>query len=154
MFRYAAGREGCCRPISLACVGRTRSVLATLGLPLLAACVLSPSTLLRLQAALQGVGPELRALSRPKLLRFGFQVLHKSPDSVGPAFCAFPHWRSSGSQELDERGLPRCSAPYPLQGPSLSFCVPVGCALCLFWELVSSCNPPSGCQPSRISGNL
>ena len=38
----------------------------------LTACVLSPSTLLRLQAALQGAGPELRALPRPKPLRFRF----------------------------------------------------------------------------------
>ena len=35
-------------------------------------CELSPSTLLRLQAALQGVGPELHALPRPEPLRFGF----------------------------------------------------------------------------------
>ena len=34
--------------------------------------VLPPSTLLRLQAALQGAGPELRALPRPKPLRFRF----------------------------------------------------------------------------------
>ena len=34
--------------------------------------VLSPSTLLRLQAALQGAGPELCAFPRPKLLRFRF----------------------------------------------------------------------------------
>ena len=35
-------------------------------------CVLSWSTLLRLQAALQGVGPELCALPRSKPLRFRF----------------------------------------------------------------------------------
>ena len=58
--------------MSLACVGSTRSVPATLGLPPLAACVLSPSTLLGLQAALQGAGPELPALPRPKPLRFRF----------------------------------------------------------------------------------
>ena len=34
--------------------------------------MLSPSTLLMLQAALQGVGPVLRGLPRPKLLRFRF----------------------------------------------------------------------------------
>ena len=48
--------------MSLACVGRSRSVPATLGLPPLTVSVLSPSTLLRLQAALQGAGPELRAV--------------------------------------------------------------------------------------------
>ena len=70
------GREGPCRQISLACVGSTRSVPATLGLPPLTVCVLSPSTLLRLQVALQGAGPELLAFPRPKPLRF--QVLRYS----------------------------------------------------------------------------
>ena len=36
-----------------------------------------------------------------------FQVLHKSADSVGPVFCAFPGLSSSSSQELDRRTLPR-----------------------------------------------
>ena len=50
-----------------------------------------------------------------------FPVFHKSADSVGPAFCAFPGLSSSGSQELDECTLPGCTAPYPLSGSSLSF---------------------------------
>ena len=84
---------------------------------------------------LHGSGSRLlsreRALSCmhfPGLSRSGssFRVLHKSPDSVGPAFCAFPGPSSSGIQELDERALPGCSAPHPLRGPSLSFCAPPG----------------------------
>ena len=58
--------------ITLACVGSTCSVPATLGLPWLTVHVLSPSTLLRVLAALQGLGPELCVLPRPKLLRFRF----------------------------------------------------------------------------------
>ena len=50
-----------------------------------------------------------------------FRVFHKSADSVGPAFCAFPSRSSLGSQEFDMRTLPGCGAPYPLRGPSLSF---------------------------------
>ena len=53
MFSCAVGREEHCKQIALACVGSARSVWATLGLPLLMACVLSPATLLRLQVALQ-----------------------------------------------------------------------------------------------------
>ena len=68
----AVWREGHYRQLSLVGVGSTRSVPATLGLPPLAVCVLSPSILLRLQAALQGAGPELCALPRPKPLRFRF----------------------------------------------------------------------------------
>ena len=63
-----------------------------------------------------------------------FRVLHKSADSAGPAFCAFPGPSSSGSQELDRCTLPGCGAPSPLCGPSLSFRVRWWgvCALCLF----------------------
>ena len=59
---------------------------------------------------------------------------------------------SSGSQELDGPTLPRCSAPYPLRGPSLSFHAHLLGAPCICsGELDSSCDPPSGCRPSRIS---
>ena len=54
MFSCAVGREGHCKQISLACVGSVHSVWATLGLPLLTTCVLSRSTVLGLQVALQG----------------------------------------------------------------------------------------------------
>ena len=85
----------------------------------------------------------------------GFWVLYKDTDSVGPEFCAFPCPSSSGSQELDKHTLPGHSAPYPLRGPSLSSwvrwfsvpCVPSG-------KLISGCDPPGRCQPSRISGSL
>ena len=54
LFTRAVGREEHCKQISLACVESARSVSAALGLPLLTACVLSQSTLLRLQVALLG----------------------------------------------------------------------------------------------------
>ena len=60
-FSPAAGRAGRCRQTSL-CVGSTRRVPATLGLPRTGVSVLSPSTLLRLPAALYGAGPALRAV--------------------------------------------------------------------------------------------
>ena len=85
----------------------------------------------------------------------GFQVLHKAADSVGPAFCAFPARSSSGTQELEERTLPRCRAPYPLHGPSLSFWARWSGAPCVSsGKLISGCDPPGGCQTSRISGSL
>ena len=58
MFNCAVGREGHCKQISLVCVGSARSVWATMGLPPFTACVLSPSTLLRFQVALQGNCPK------------------------------------------------------------------------------------------------
>ena len=88
-----------------------------------------------------------------------FRVLHKSADSVGPAFCAFPSLSSSGSQELDGHTLPRCLPTVrllPSAVPaSVSACtsrVHVACAYS--WDLVSSRDPPGGCRPSRISGSL
>ena len=88
-------------------------------------CVSSPSTLLRLQVALQGAGPESRAVPV-----FGYST--KAQARLGLRF--MPSWSEQlGSQELDKRTLPGCSAPYPLRGPSLSFCMQVLCALYLFW---------------------
>ena len=60
-FSRAVGRAGRCRQTSL-CVGSTPRVPATLGLPRSRVSVLSPSTLLRLPAALYGAGPALRAV--------------------------------------------------------------------------------------------
>ena len=54
LFSHAVGREEHCKQISLECVGSARSVSATLGLSPLMVCVLTQSTLLRLQVALLG----------------------------------------------------------------------------------------------------
>ena len=54
-FSPAKGRARCCRQIPL-CVDSTHRVPTTLGLPCTGVSVLSPSTLLRLQAALYGAG--------------------------------------------------------------------------------------------------
>ena len=64
------------------------------GFALLTACVLSQSTLLQLQVALQGncLKQALGCMHFPGLScsASGSQVLHKGTDSVGPVFCAFP----------------------------------------------------------------
>ena len=149
------GREGHCKHISLEYVGSTCSVSATLGLPLLTACVLSLSILLRLQVALQGAGPELHALPGVSHSDSGSRVLHKGADSVGPAFCAFPSPSSSGNQELDEHTLFRCRATSPLPVlASVSGHTRSSAPFVSSGELISGCNPPDGCQPSRISGSL
>ena len=98
-------REEHCKQILLVCVGSARSVLATLGLPLLTWCVLSQSTLLRFQVALQGTGPVLRALPRSKPLRFRFST--KAQTQLGLRFVPFPGPSSSGDQVLGERTLLR-----------------------------------------------
>ena len=74
------------------CSQCAHSVLTTLGLAWLMACVLSQSTLLRLQVALQGncLKWALGCVYFPGLIcsGSGSQVLHKGADLVGPTFCA------------------------------------------------------------------
>ena len=155
MFSRAAGREGCCRQMSLVCVGSTRSVQPHWVCPLSRhVCFPRPhcsgSRLLYREQALSCVhfpGPSRSgSVSR---------VLPKGTGSVGPVFCAFPSPSSSSSQELAERTLPGCGAPYPLRSPSLSFCACQLGAPCVYsGELVSGCDPPDRGRPSRIPGSL
>ena len=128
--------------MSLACVGSTCSVPATLGLSPLSACVLSPSTLLRLHAALQGAGPALRGLPRPKPLKFRFSGIPQKHRLGWACVLCLPWPSSSGSHELDECTLPRYSAPYPLRSPSLNFHTRLLGAPCVCsGELISSYDP-------------
>ena len=98
-----------------------------------------------------------------------FWVLHKSADSVAPAFCAFPGLSSSVSQSLGRtlplRGvpfpsaasgpgsqrlgcpLPGCGAPFPFAAPACAAGRVPAAFFCLE-QLASSRDPPGG----RISG--
>ena len=149
-FSPATGRAGHCRQILL-CVGSTHHVPATLGLPLLTGVCAFPVYTAHAPSCSIWSGPCIVCGS-------SFQVLHKCADSVVPAFCAFPGLSGSGSQGLDGHTLPRCSAPFPLRGPSLNFPAPAGwvpAAYVCSQELASSRDPPGiGCRPSRISGSL
>ena len=159
MFSHAVGREEHCKQISLACVGSSPSVSAALDLHLLTVCVLSLSTLLRLQVALQGncLRWALGCVHSPGLSHScsGSQVLPKGADLVGPVFCALPR-----SEQLRRPGTWRAHSPevvhssYHLPGPSRSISwVAVG-ACVSSGELISGCNPPSRCQLSGIPGSL
>ena len=154
MFSCAVRRKEHCKQISLACVGNAHSVWVTLGSPPLTACVLSWSTLLRLQVALQGncLKQALGFMHFPGLSRSGSRVFHKGTDSAGPAFCDLPRPSSSGDRVLGECILPRWgSASYHLPHPSRLVssvrsrstlsdvpCVSSG-------ELISGSDPPGGC---------
>ena len=157
------GREEHCKQISLACVGSARSVWATLGLPPLRACVLSQSTLLRLQVALQGNCPKwaLGFVYFPGLScsGSGSRVLHKGTDSVGHAFCALPR-----SKQLRQAGAWQVNCPrwtmhlnhLPSPGSLVSWVcckrAVSGVLRVSSGKLISGCNPPGRCQPSRIPG--
>ena len=159
------GREEHREQISLACVGRARSVWATLGLPPLTACVLSLSTQLRLQVALQGncVIWALGCVHVPGLSCSGSgpRVLHKGTDSVGPEFCALPRseqlrWPGGWWAHSPQVGGASCNLPGPSRsvswvhsGTAISGvpCVSSG-------KLISGSGPPGGCQLSRIPVRL
>ena len=125
-----AGRAGRCRQISL-CVDSAHRVLATLGLPRTGVSVLSPSTLLRLPAALYGAGPALSAVPV-------FRSFHNSADSIAPAFCVFPGLSGSGSQGLG-RTVPGCGVPFPSAAPARTAgWVPVAWFVLRSWPLATT----------------
>ena len=108
---------------------------------------------------LSKAGPWLSALPRSKLLRFrGTPQRH----TLGWAFFFVPFLgpSSSGDQVLGERTLPRCGQSCRL--PCLSCSVSWVCSWSTIsgvpcvssGELISGCDPPDGCQPSRIPGRL
>ena len=105
-FSPAAGRAGPCRQMSL-CVGSTRRVLATLGLPRTGVSVLSPSTLLRLPAALYGAGPALSAVPV-------FQSSTKARIRLCLRFVSSPVAQAARGLALS----PRARRAFSLRGPS------------------------------------
>ena len=146
----------------LQCLGHTG--FATPQPAPLTACVLSGSTLLRLQVALQGncLKWALGCVHFPGLSHSGSGswVLHKNTNSVGPVFCALPR-----SKQLRRPGAWRAhsqfgGASYHL--PSPRHLVSWVCSgstisgvLCVSSRaLISGCDPPGRCQPSRIPGRL
>ena len=119
------GRDEHYKQKSLACVRSAHSVLATLGLPLLTACVLSQSTLLRLQVALWGncLRQALGCVHFPGLSRSGSWVLYKGTDSVRHVFCAFPRseqLRRPGAWQVHSSQVGGGGASYHLPGSSCS----------------------------------
>ena len=139
------GEGGTLQQISLACVGSAHSVWATLGLPSLTMCVLSRSTLLRLQVALQGncLKQALGCVHFPgvSLSGSGSQVLHKGTDLVGPEFCALPRseqLRQPGAWQVHTPQVGKCILSPPLSQP-LGFLgsqreCHLRCATCLLWR--------------------
>ena len=136
MFTSSVVLWGGRKQISLACVGSARSAWTTLGLPSSWRHVLSWSTLLRFQVAQQGHCPKwtLCFVHFPGLScsGSGSQVLHRSTDSVGRAFCALP-W----SEQLRQPGAWRTHCPRwvmhlnHLPGPSCSGALSQVCCVAL-----------------------
>ena len=158
-------RKEQCKQISLVCVGSAHSVSASLGFPrslrvYFLGLYFSGSRLLFRE--LSEAGPGLCALSRSKPLRFRFLGT--------PQRCRLSWACVLCPSQVRAALVTRCLAStvssrwggvsYRLPCPSRSFfwvykgrafsgvpCVSPG-------ELISGCDPPSGCQPSRIPRSL
>ena len=109
------------------------------GLLPLTASVLSQSTLLSLQAALQGAGPELHGHSRPKPLRFQFSGTPQRHRLSWACVLCLP-----GPEQLRQPGAWRahslwvqCTLSPPRSQPQFPGmpirCALIWCTLCLFW---------------------
>ena len=158
-------KEQHCKQVSLACVGSAHSVWATLGLSPLTASVLSRSTLLRFQVALQGnsLKQPLDCVHFPGLSHSGSgsQVFHKGRLGWACVLCPSQVQAAEATRCLASvlspggwRILsPPWSQPLGFLGVQWEHCP--RCAMCLLWgELISGCDPPGRCQPSGSQEDL
>ena len=105
--------------------GGACSVWATQGLPALTACLLSWSTLLRLQVAMKGNSLQQRLGCRhfpgPSSLCSGSWILHKAQTRLGLHPVPYSYLSSSGDHVPGECTLPRwAGSSYHLPGPGHS----------------------------------
>ena len=110
-------------------------------------CVLSWSTLLRLPAALYGVGPALRAVPV-----FGYST--KARTRLGLCFVPSPARAAQAARSLRSALSPGAVCLLPSAMPASVSGLWSGAPYDCSEELVSSLDPPGGYQPSRISGSL
>ena len=112
-------------------------------------CVLSSSTLLRLPAVLYGVGPPLCAVP-------AFRYSTKARTRLGLCFMPSPARAAQAARSLTSAlslgvvCLLTSAVPVSVSMGTSPVCAPCVCSP----ELASSHDPPSICQPSRISGSL
>ena len=159
------GREEHCKQISLVCVGSARSVWATLGLPHSRRVCFPGLHCLGSRLLCRGIvygGPRVACTSQiyaAHVQVLGYSI--KAQTQLGLHFVPFLGPSSLGDQVLGECTLPRWgSGSYHLPCPSRSVswvhsrstvsgvqCVSSG-------ELISGCDPPGRCQPSRIPERL
>ena len=159
------GREEHHKQTSLACVGRARSVWATLGLPPLTGVCAFPVYTAQAPGCSAGelskAVPGLHALPRSKPLRFRFLGTPQK-HRLGWACVLCPsHVQAAQVTGCLASALsPGWGASYRLPSPSpLVSWVRSGSAVsgvpCVSsGDPISDCDPSGGCQPSRIPGRL
>ena len=155
------GREEHCKQVSLASVGSARSVWATLGLPPLTGMCAFLVYTVQVPGCSAGelskVGPGLHAIPRSKPLRFRF--------SGTPQRCRLGWACALCPSQVQAAQVTRClvsavAATYHLPRPCClvfwvySQCTFSGVPYISSGELISGCDPPGGCRPSRIPRSL
>ena len=145
-------------------VGSARSGWAALGLPRSRMCAFPVYTAQSPGCSageLSKAGPGLRALPRAKLLRFRLLgTPHGCKRGWACAMCPSQVRAAQATRCLVSAHSPlgRCISLPPGPSPSVS-CVHGVSADSGVWcvssgELISDCDPPGGCQPSRIPERL
>ena len=84
----------------------------------------------------------------------GSRVLHKSAGSIGPAFCPSPTRAAQAARSLTGSFSLGAARLIPSVVPASVSAHQSGAPCVCSGELASSYDPPSGCQPSRISGSV
>ena len=159
MFNPAVGREEHCKQISLACVGTAQSLGHTGFAPAHGVCAFPVYTA---QApGCSKVGPGLHTLPRSKPLRFRFSgTPQRHRLSWACVFCpsqvqAAQETRCLASVVSPGRGCILSPPWSQLLGFLGGSGAPISSVPCVSsGELISGCDPPGGCQPSRIPRSL
>ena len=105
-----------------------------------------------------GFAPVHSGVCFPGLHCSGSSVLFRALSKAGPEFCALPRSkqvRRPGAYEHTVPGRLCVLITSPISAarfPGVPREHQLRCAMCLFWQLFSDCDPPGGCQPSRIPG--
>ena len=105
-----------------------------------------------------GFAPVHSGVCFPGLHCSGSSVLFRALSKAGPEICALPRSkqvRRPGACEHTVPGRLCILITSPISAarfPGVPREHQLRCAMCLFWQLFSDCNPPGGCQPSRIPG--
>ena len=114
LFRFASSVQSCCREVR---VLQTDSAVWGEHSPCSGHTGFAPYRGVCAFPVYTAQAPGCSIWSRPCVeCGSSFLVLHKSADSVAPAFCVFPGLSRSGSQRFG-RPLPGCGAPFPSAAP-------------------------------------
>ena len=163
LVQLCHGEGGILQTDITGCVGSARSVRATLGLPPAHSTCAFPAYRAQTPGCSEGelskAGPGLLAHPRPKLLRFRFSGTPQGRRLGWACVLCPPQVLAARATRCLVSTLPQVNgASYHLPGPTRLVSgvhrkSTVSGVLCVSsGALISGCDPPGRCQPSRIPG--